>query len=52
MRREQPAAELYLLDAGHFAINDCPDDIAGYVRAFVRTVNAWRPRPARRRRGR
>ena len=40
MRREQPAAELYLLDAGHFAINDCPDDIAGYVRAFLRPVNA------------
>jgi pimeloyl-ACP methyl ester carboxylesterase len=40
MRREQPAAELYLLDAGHFAINDCPDDIAGYVRAFLRPINA------------
>jgi pimeloyl-ACP methyl ester carboxylesterase len=40
MRREQPAAELYLLDAGHFAINDCPDDIAGYVRAFLQPINA------------
>jgi pimeloyl-ACP methyl ester carboxylesterase len=40
MRREQPAAEVYLLDAGHFAINDCPDDIAGYVRAFLRPINA------------
>jgi pimeloyl-ACP methyl ester carboxylesterase len=40
LRREQPEAELYLLDAGHFAINDCPDDIAGYVRAFLRPINA------------
>ena len=39
MRREQPAAELYLLDAGHFAANDCPDDIAAYVRAFLSSVS-------------
>jgi pimeloyl-ACP methyl ester carboxylesterase len=39
MRREQPAAEVYLLDAGHFAIDDCADDIAGYVRAFLRSVS-------------
>jgi pimeloyl-ACP methyl ester carboxylesterase len=38
MRREQPAARVYLLDAGHFAINDRADDIAGYVRSLLRSV--------------
>jgi pimeloyl-ACP methyl ester carboxylesterase len=36
--REQPAAELQLLDAGHFAINDRPDEIAQAVRGFLRRV--------------
>jgi pimeloyl-ACP methyl ester carboxylesterase len=40
MRREQPDAEVYLLDAGHFAINDRPDDLAGYVRNFLRRSSA------------
>jgi pimeloyl-ACP methyl ester carboxylesterase len=38
MRREQPDAEVYLLDAGHCAINDRPDDIAGYVRGLLRSL--------------
>jgi pimeloyl-ACP methyl ester carboxylesterase len=38
MRREQPAARVYLLDAGHFAINDRADDIAGFVRALLRSL--------------
>lgn len=35
LRREQPDAELHLLEAGHFAINDCPQRIAQHVRWFL-----------------
>jgi pimeloyl-ACP methyl ester carboxylesterase len=35
LRREQPDAELHLLEAGHFAINDCPQHIAQHVRRFL-----------------
>lgn len=35
LRREQPAAELHVLEAGHFAINDCAADITWHVRAFL-----------------
>jgi pimeloyl-ACP methyl ester carboxylesterase len=34
IRREQPDAEVHLLEAGHFAIDDCPDEIAAHVRSF------------------
>jgi pimeloyl-ACP methyl ester carboxylesterase len=34
--RELPDAEVRLLEAGHFAINDQPDAIAGYIRTFLR----------------
>ena len=33
--REQPDAEMHLLEAGHFAIDDRPDEIAAYVHAFL-----------------
>ena len=33
--REQPDAELHFLDAGHFAIDDEPDAISGYVDSFL-----------------
>ena len=35
IQREQPRAELHVLDAGHFAINDQPDEIANLVHAFL-----------------
>jgi pimeloyl-ACP methyl ester carboxylesterase len=35
LRREHPDAELHLLEAGHFAINDCPQRIAQHVRWFL-----------------
>jgi hypothetical protein len=35
MQREQPAAQLHLLEAGHFASNDRPDQIAGCVSGFL-----------------
>jgi pimeloyl-ACP methyl ester carboxylesterase len=35
LRREQPDAELHLLEAGHFAINDCPQHIAQHLRRFL-----------------
>ena len=35
IRREQPEAAVHLLDAGHFAINDRPRDIARLTHAFL-----------------
>jgi pimeloyl-ACP methyl ester carboxylesterase len=32
---ERPDAQVHLLDAGHFATNDVPADIAAYVREFA-----------------
>lgn len=31
IQREQPDAEVHLLEAGHFAINEVPQEIAGYI---------------------
>ena len=33
--REQPEAEVHLLEAGHFAVDDRPDEIAAYVHSFL-----------------
>lgn len=33
--REQPDAQLHVLDAGHFAIDDEPDAIAGHIDSFL-----------------
>jgi pimeloyl-ACP methyl ester carboxylesterase len=35
-RRDVPSAEVHLLNAGHFALDTAPDDIAALVRAFLR----------------
>jgi pimeloyl-ACP methyl ester carboxylesterase len=35
-RRDVPNAEVHVLDAGHFALDTAPDEIAALVRAFVR----------------
>jgi pimeloyl-ACP methyl ester carboxylesterase len=35
IRREQPAAQLVLLEVGHFAINDAADEIAQQVHRFL-----------------
>jgi pimeloyl-ACP methyl ester carboxylesterase len=35
IRRELPATQLHVLEAGHFALNDEPDRIAAHVRAFL-----------------
>jgi pimeloyl-ACP methyl ester carboxylesterase len=43
-RRDVPDAEIHILDGGHFALDDRPDEIAVLVRAFLaRTVRAHRP---------
>ncbi len=34
IRHEQADAEVHLLEAGHFAIDDCPDEITAHVRSF------------------
>jgi pimeloyl-ACP methyl ester carboxylesterase len=38
LKREQPAAEVHVLEAGHFAINDCPAEVARHVRTFLARV--------------
>ena len=43
-RREVPAAEVHILDAGHFALDEQPDAIADLTRGFL-------GRPTRRSRG-
>lgn len=35
-RRDVPGAEVYVLDAGHFALDTAADQIAALVRAFMR----------------
>ena len=32
VQRDRPDAQVHMLDAGHFATNDAPGDIAAYVR--------------------
>jgi pimeloyl-ACP methyl ester carboxylesterase len=41
-RRDVPDAELHLLDAGHFALDEAPDEVAGLISNFVerRIANA------------
>ncbi len=34
-RRDVPSAQVHVLDAGHFALDTAPDEIAGLVRDFV-----------------
>ena len=36
-RRDVPKAEVHVLDAGHFALDTAADQIAGLVRAFVKS---------------
>jgi pimeloyl-ACP methyl ester carboxylesterase len=40
-RRDVPAAEVHVLDAGHFALDTAADEIADRVRGFL----ARQPRP-------
>jgi len=39
-RREVPNAEVYILDAGHFALDTAADEIAGLVRNFIGSSRA------------
>jgi pimeloyl-ACP methyl ester carboxylesterase len=34
-RRDVPGAEIHLLDAGHFALDEAVDEIAAYIRRFL-----------------
>jgi pimeloyl-ACP methyl ester carboxylesterase len=34
-KRELPEAEIHVIDAGHFALDEKADDVAGYVRDFL-----------------
>jgi pimeloyl-ACP methyl ester carboxylesterase len=40
-KRELPEAEVHVIDAGHFALDEKADDIAAYIRAFF-TQHAFR----------
>ncbi len=35
-RKDVPAAEVHVLDAGHFALDTKADEIAAFVRAFIK----------------
>ncbi len=37
--QELPSAEVHVLDAGHFAMDTMPDEVAQYVRAYLQKVN-------------
>ena len=37
-RRDLPDAEIHLLDAGHFALDEKPDEVAALCRAFLQRV--------------
>lgn len=39
-QRDLPDAETHILDAGHFALDEKPDEIAGYVRGFLDRVTS------------
>ncbi|HUN85255.1 MAG TPA: alpha/beta hydrolase [Terracidiphilus sp.] len=41
-RRDVPSAEIHVLDAGHFALDTKPDEIATLVRRFMTSVDAKR----------
>jgi pimeloyl-ACP methyl ester carboxylesterase len=43
-RRDVPRAEVHVLDAGHFALDEQPDEIAGLIRDFLQR----QPRGSRR----
>jgi pimeloyl-ACP methyl ester carboxylesterase len=36
-RRDVPNAQVYVLDAGHFALDTAADEIAGLIRGFLET---------------
>ena len=46
-RRDVPNAEVHVLDAPHFALDTKPDEIAGYVREFMRAQEERSPRTLR-----
>ena len=48
--RDLPNAEMHRLDSGHFAVEDCLDEIAGHIRRFYdeKVEPASRPISARR----
>jgi pimeloyl-ACP methyl ester carboxylesterase len=37
-RRDVPGAEVHLLDAGHFALDEQPDQVAELTRQFLRAL--------------
>jgi pimeloyl-ACP methyl ester carboxylesterase len=37
-RRDVPAAEVHMLDAGHFALDERPDEIADLTRGFLQVI--------------
>jgi pimeloyl-ACP methyl ester carboxylesterase len=42
-RRDQPEAEIHVLDAGHFALDEAPDEIAALTRGFLARHGIGRP---------
>lgn len=40
--QDLPDAELHMLDAGHFAVEEKPVEIAQYIRGFLARVLAWK----------
>jgi pimeloyl-ACP methyl ester carboxylesterase len=45
-QRDVPSAEVHLLDAGHFAIDEACDEIAKLTRGFLETHGLDKPLPA------
>ena len=39
-QRDLPKAEVHILDAGHFALDEKPDEIAALIRSFLRKTSA------------
>jgi len=45
-KRDNPDAEIYLLDAGHFALESQGSEIASIVREFLARMLSQRARPS------
>ena len=45
LRRDLPKAEVHVLDAGHFALDEAVDDVAKLMRGFLQRVSRHPPAP-------
>src|SRR5512132_2642179 len=47
-QRDVPSAEIHLLEAGHFALDEACDEVAALTRSFLESHSLDRPSPTRR----